>query len=128
MEKEYLKCFACGVENKIGLKLKFTYDTGNAESIFSLSDDYCGYPNIIHGGIVATVLDEAMAKVIINSGIEAVTYDMNVVYKKSLHPDKTYKVVGEILEKKRRIIKAKSEIYDLTDNLIALAEARYFKV
>lgn len=128
MAKEYLKCFACGADNKIGLKLKFTYNNEVAESIFSLNSDYCGYPNIIHGGIVATILDEAMAKVIINTGIEAVTHDMNVIYKKSLHPNTKYKVIAEILEVKRRIIKSKSTISDMDGKLIASAEARYFKV
>jgi uncharacterized protein (TIGR00369 family) len=128
MSKEYLKCFACGVENQIGLKLKFTYNNEIAESNFILSPDYCGYPNIIHGGIVATILDEVMAKVIINTGIEAVTHDMNVVYKKSLHPNKNYKAVAEILEVKRRIIKSKSAILDVDGNIIASAEARYFRI
>ena len=128
MAKEYLNCFACGVDNNIGLKLKFIYNGKGAEAIFSLSTDYCGYPNIIHGGIVATILDEAMAKIIINTGIEAVTHDMSVVYKKSLNPNKKYRVFGEIIETKRRIIKSKSVIFDMEENIIATAEARYFRI
>ena len=51
-------CFACSSRNQIGLKLEIVQNDENCFSDFILSNDYTGFPNIIHGGIQATVIDE----------------------------------------------------------------------
>jgi acyl-coenzyme A thioesterase PaaI-like protein len=51
-------CFACSSRNQIGLKLEIVQNDEDCFSDFILSNDYTGFPNIIHGGIQATVIDE----------------------------------------------------------------------
>ena len=51
-------CFACSSRNQIGIKLEIVQNDENCFSDFILSNDYTGFPNIIHGGIQATVIDE----------------------------------------------------------------------
>ena len=51
-------CFACSSRNQIGLKLEIVQNDENCFSDFILSNDYTGFPNIIHGGIQDTVIDE----------------------------------------------------------------------
>jgi len=52
-------CFVCGLENPVGLKLKI-YRTapGEIETTFTAPEHFQGYPGVLHGGIVATILDE----------------------------------------------------------------------
>ena len=128
MANEYSKCFACGKDNSIGLKLNFTYDKQFAISKFKLNEEYCGYPNIIHGGIIGTILDEAMAKVIIRKEGEAVTYEMATTYKKPVRSNTEYEVKGKVVNVRKKIIKAESMIVDEVGNLFAKAEATFFRV
>ncbi|MEA3500141.1 MAG: PaaI family thioesterase [Candidatus Marinimicrobia bacterium] len=128
MPKKYTKCFACGIDNPIGLKLKFYYKNKFAIAKLKLNEHYCGYPNIIHGGIINTILDEAMAKIIIYSEGEAVTYEMTTTYKKPVSSMTEYEVKGKIISVRRKIIKSEATISDEAGKLFAKAEATFFKV
>lgn len=56
-------CFACGLENPIGLALRvFTVAPGQVEARHQLDRRYEGYPGMAHGGIVAALLDEVVAR------------------------------------------------------------------
>ncbi|PYX02458.1 MAG: hypothetical protein DMG85_21395, partial [Acidobacteria bacterium] len=63
LQKNY--CFACGRNNVDGMRLKFIYDRKRDRFVchFRLGKKYTGPPGHCHGGIIATVLDEAMGKV-----------------------------------------------------------------
>jgi len=54
-------CFACGTNNPIGLKMEFHSDGETVFSWLTVSPRLCGWRNIIHGGIITTILDEAMS-------------------------------------------------------------------
>ena len=58
------KCFVCGQENTDGLQLKFSYssDGGKVETRFVPDAKYQGWKEVLHGGIIMTLLDEVMAK------------------------------------------------------------------
>jgi uncharacterized protein (TIGR00369 family) len=75
-------CFGCGKENPQSMRLKFTYDESRRQiaSTFRLSKRYSGPPGYCHGGIIATVLDEAMAKLNKPNQVTAVTAQMTVDY------------------------------------------------
>ncbi len=75
-------CFGCGPANPNGLHLRFALDAeaGTATASFRLTRRYEGPPGHIHGGIVATLLDEAMGKVNRLKEIVAVTRHMEVEY------------------------------------------------
>ena len=53
-------CFACGPKNPIGLHLEFQLADGKFRAHKALASEYQGYSGIVHGGIVTTLLDEAM--------------------------------------------------------------------
>jgi acyl-coenzyme A thioesterase PaaI-like protein len=56
-------CFACGLENPIGLGLTFQeYETGEVTSEIIIPEPFEGYPGIVHGGIIATMLDEIVSR------------------------------------------------------------------
>ena len=55
-------CFVCGEENPSGLHLKFSANKGKIQTEFIPRKIHQGYKNIVHGGIISTLLDEAMVK------------------------------------------------------------------
>ncbi len=59
-------CFVCGRENPVGLKLEFHEDeeTNRVSADFAIPDQYQGYPGVVHGGIVATILDEVSGRAV----------------------------------------------------------------
>ena len=54
-------CIGCGKNNPYGLKLNFQWDGKTVRSEFTPNDFYQGWPKIVHGGIITTMLDEVMA-------------------------------------------------------------------
>src|SRR5689334_385140 len=77
-------CFACGKDNNDGMHLKFFLDdvTRHAICKFKLSRKYTGPPGYSHGGIIATILDEAMGKVNKFRNVLALTSSMEIKYLK----------------------------------------------
>ena len=82
LQKNY--CFACGKNNPEGMRLRFTYDEdhGCYVSRFRLDKRFTGPPGHCHGGIIATILDEAMGKVNKLRQVVALTSEITVNYLK----------------------------------------------
>jgi uncharacterized protein (TIGR00369 family) len=82
MQKNY--CFGCGKNNPEGMRLKFAYDEETDSFIcrFRLGKRYTGPPGHAHGGIIATILDDAMGKVNKLRQVIALTSQMTVNYLK----------------------------------------------
>ncbi len=114
-------CFACGKENPWGLKLDFkrSGDLVWAEVVFH--ENYVGYPGIIHGGIVTTVLDEAMAKALLLRGIAALTVELTVRFRKKASPGVAYRAEGWIESERRNLYSTAARLLSGKD---VLAEAR----
>ncbi len=115
-------CFVCGKNNNGGLKLSFSSSRGKTTSEFTLSRNFQGYKEIIHGGIVSAILDEAMIHAATAEDLSPVTAEMQVRFKQPLHADQTAIVEAELTRRDRRIIEAKSRIIDKTSHEV-LAEA-----
>ena len=75
-------CFGCGSNNPEGLHLVFEIDreAHTASTFVTLDERYQGAPGYIHGGIIATLLDEAMSKLNRPLGLLAMTRQMDVSY------------------------------------------------
>jgi uncharacterized protein (TIGR00369 family) len=74
-------CFGCGDDNSAGLHLKFFIDEeGRVLCRFRLSAQFQGPPGHAHGGIIATLLDEAMSKANRRRNITAMTRHMSIDY------------------------------------------------
>jgi uncharacterized protein (TIGR00369 family) len=75
-------CFGCGHDNPQGMRLKFSLDEDSRHAIcrFKLSRKYTGPPGHAHGGIIATMLDEAMGKVNKFRNVLALTGSMEIKY------------------------------------------------
>jgi uncharacterized protein (TIGR00369 family) len=89
-------CFACGKDNADGMRLKFFLDEAARRAIceFKLSRKYTGPPGHAHGGIIATILDEAMGKVNRFRNVLALTSSMEIRYLKPVPLGKPLTVTG----------------------------------
>src|ERR1700731_3500878 len=78
LQKNY--CFGCGTNNADGMRLRFTYyeDRNCFVCRFRLGKRYTGPPGHCHGGIIATILDEAMGEVNKLRQVVALTSEMTV--------------------------------------------------
>lgn len=94
-------CFACGKSNPIGLKLQFRFDGEDYVTEFEVKPEHQGWTGIAHGGLLATVLDEAMARLLWEKGLNAITGRLSVRYHRSLR-------VGEVVQVRARIAKQRS--------------------
>ncbi len=75
-------CFACGQENPIGLRLRFREEGEGIRAEFTPGPEYQGYAGVLHGGIIAAALDDAMANLFHMKGQETVTARLEVRYRR----------------------------------------------
>jgi uncharacterized protein (TIGR00369 family) len=117
----YGNCFACGENNPGGLKLHFEIDKGKQtlKTTFVATPVYQGYDGIVHGGIISTLLDEAMAKLAYELGFNAVTASLEIRFKKPAPLLERLSVYGEITEAKGKIIRAKAHVSKEDGTLLA---------
>ena len=74
-------CFACGAANPHGLRLQFDADTdGSVWAQWMPGDGFRSYPDRVHGGVLATMLDSAMVHALFARGIAGVTAEMTIRY------------------------------------------------
>jgi len=118
LQKNY--CFACGKNNPEGMRLKFACGEKRDCFVcrFRLGKRYTGPPGHAHGGIIATILDEAMGKVNKLRHVVAVTSRITVDYLKPVPLNKPLRVesrevsvrgrkhvnMGEILNQKGEVL------------------------
>lgn len=114
-------CFGCGAANPEGLRLRFDVDAGRraAEATFRPRPEHQGYTGVTHGGIIATLLDEAMLKLCWELGIPAVTARLEVELKRPVPVGEELRVRGWIVEDKGKVIKAEAEINNSAGELVA---------
>ena len=121
-------CFICdnNGSNPRALRLKIMWNEENrrVEIPFRPDATWCGYSQVVHGGLVAAVLDEAMAWAVQTTlGQWAFTADYHLRYKKPVEPERDYLARAWVEDPGSRKILAKAEIYDSERRLIAQAEA-----
>lgn len=120
-------CFACGRRNLSGLGLDFRHDAGRVTASFTPSKAHQGFKDIVHGGIITTVLDEAMMKAVLARGIEAVTAEITVRFKRPLHVGDLSTIEATITTMGHRLIRAAAQMKGPGDGLIAEAEAKLLR-
>jgi len=122
-------CFACGANNPIGLHLEFTYGEGMAEARFTAERVYQGYPGIMHGGLVSTLLDEVMAHAAISTHGIAVTGDLHVRMRGNGVPiGRPLHLVGRVTGRRGRLVLTEATLHDEEGTLLAQAEGKFMLV
>jgi acyl-coenzyme A thioesterase PaaI-like protein len=125
------RCFGCGAANDDGMKLTFVQDNEKRRIIgrFILGGRYQGGGGMGHGGIIATLLDEAMGKVSRFREVRAVTAELTVEYLKPVSVRDEIIVEGwEEAEQKGRNLFHAGEIRNLAGDVLARGKARFVVV
>jgi uncharacterized protein (TIGR00369 family) len=133
MENEFRDdrvCFVCGEKNPIGLKLRIRTDPERGESAADVifPEHFQGWSKVVHGGLLAAVLDEAMIYAAVAKGLKCVTGEMTVRYVKPASTGVAYTLRGRFLEEKGRIVLADSALLDSDGQEVARATGKLFKV
>jgi acyl-coenzyme A thioesterase PaaI-like protein len=107
------RCFVCGSRNPQGLRLCFAPDGDHAvAAVWRTTDVWEGYRGVIHGGIVSTVLDEAMSKAVAAAGIRALTCELRVRLRQRVETAEELRIRGWVVEKRKRRIVAEATLKD----------------
>ena len=123
-------CFGCGGANARGMQLTFEQDDAarRIRGSFRLSSDYQGGTGFVHGGIVATLLDEVMAKVSRFEGDHAVTGELTVEYVQPVPVDRDLLVEGWEIERNGRNLLRQGEIRDASGAILARGKGRFVQI
>ncbi len=117
-------CFGCSPENRNGLHLRFkeTQDSGGVASEFRVPRRFEGPPGHVHGGIIATILDEAMGKVNRRKGIVVLTRHMSIDYLRPVPLATRLRAVGWSIKEEGRKHFHAGEIRAMDGTVLARAE------
>lgn len=121
-------CFVCGTKNPIGLKLKFHFNGKTIKTEFISKKEHQGYLNIVHGGIISTLLDEVMVKLAIAMDIPVVTAQMDIRLRKPLRVGEKIIVEAEILHNTKKLLETYAKAVTMNNVLIADAKGKLVKV
>lgn len=129
-QKSSKNCFVCGLSNEIGFKaLFYELENNTLISVADCREFYQSYPERLHGGITAALLDETMGRAIMifEPDTWGVTVSLSIDYKSPIPLNQRLRVTGRITSN-RRIFEAEGEII-LEDGTVAAAgKAKYLKM
>ncbi|MBI1795001.1 MAG: PaaI family thioesterase [Chloroflexi bacterium] len=125
-------CFICGLENPIGLHLHM-YETepGVIESKYIAPEHFQGYPGVLHGGIVAALLDEISGRAHMGGADNPrfmFTGKLEVKYRKNVPVGKLLKIIGKAGKVRSKMAESWAGIYDESGELLAEANALHINV
>lgn len=127
--ESYGNCFVCGEKNLGGLRLNFEIDKEKQtlKTTFVAGPIFQGYDGVVHGGIISTLLDEAMAKLSYELGYNTVTASLEIRFKKAAPILEPLLVCGEITEANQRLVKAKARVTKEDGTILAVATSTLLK-
>ena len=117
-------CFGCGEQNPIGLKLRFTRTDEGVETVFTPNKSHQGYRDLLHGGLMSLVLDEAMVNAVWLNETPAVSVEIQVRLRHAVKVGEPLRVRAWIVESRKRLILTRSEARDGSGRVVAEAEAK----
>lgn len=120
-------CYACGDLNPIGLHLEFEMEGEWAVARFVARREHQGYPGYVHGGIVSSLLDEAMGWATYGKGIWALTGKLETRFRDIVPTDELLTVRGTIVRDRGRALEVVAELRDAEGKLLADAKGLMFR-
>lgn len=119
-------CFVCGEDNHAGLRTRFYVEGECVKARLSPANHHCGYPNVVHGGIVAAILDECMGWAAARAvGRMCVTGELTVRYLRSVPADRETTVITEVVKASQLLAVARGRIVDSEGIEYARAEGKF---
>ncbi len=121
-------CIICGMDNTLGVKAQFyNMEGGAVGGLFTFRPEHQSYPGRVHGGMLATMIDELAGRVLWTYRPQniAVTMDINVKYRKPVPYDVPLKGLGVYTKKLSRAYSARCYILNADNEVLAEGDAKY---
>jgi len=123
-------CLVCGRSNPHGLHLSLHVDpaTGDVRTSFTPLPEHIGFEGIVHGGVLATVVDEAMVWAATWDGRRfCVCGEMSIRFRASANIGEKLEVVARVVSSRKRLVETTAEIRS-AQGLVATASGKYVPV
>lgn len=125
LKSSHENCFACGLTGDGGLRLDFEMNSdGYAIAVWQPSPEFRSYPDRVHGGVIATLLDSSMVHALFAQGIAGVTAELNIRYKQSVDPIQPVQITGRVESCRHGIYLCSAEIQQ-AEITVARATAKF---
>ncbi|MEA2030239.1 MAG: PaaI family thioesterase [candidate division Zixibacteria bacterium] len=124
---KYSNCFVCGDKNIHGLAARFYYDGSQAITEVVATEQFEGYRDIYHGGIISTLLDEVMIKAILAEERFALTAEITVRFLKPVRIGDKLTFIGKVVKSKGRVFITEGEVKNSQDEICATAAGKYLE-
>lgn len=121
-------CFGCGERNPIGLQLAFYRTDEGVRAEFTPRGEHEGYTRMVHGGILSTILDEAMSWAVIDSGRLAVTARMSVDFRKPVASEEALEISASVTRDRGRAVETHGEIRNREGVVLASSTGLFIRV
>jgi len=109
------RCFGCGPLNEEGLQMVFRPEGGASVTEFEVPDRYQSWKGVVHGGLVALMLDEAVGWAAWHQGRPGVTGKLEVRYRLPLQVGERVRVTGRVDSVRRNLVYASATIERVSD-------------
>jgi acyl-coenzyme A thioesterase PaaI-like protein len=124
----YRRCFGCGTENPIGLRLVFREEEHSAVAEFQPRPEYQGWDRMLHGGIVLTMLDETLAYAALFAAGPAVTAEITARLRNPGPMDQSYRLRGTVTKIRLGMVQAHASIHTEAGTLVAEADGKFMLI
>jgi uncharacterized protein (TIGR00369 family) len=122
-------CFGCGTGNSSGLRVQFfRAPDGSVVALPTVAGTFDGHPGYLHGGIIATLLDEAMSKSVRALGRSAMTRKLEVEYLRPVPSNTPLRIEGRIVRSESRKHFAEARILDVANTTLASGTGLFIEV
>jgi acyl-coenzyme A thioesterase PaaI-like protein len=123
-DSNYQRCFVCGIQNATGLRVQFRREGERVVADFLPEEAFQGFPGVVHGGILASLLDEALSRTALLYGEWVMTGRLEIRYRQPAAVGQLLRVSAEIEQRRARMVTARGEIALAADPAVVIAEAR----
>ncbi len=123
------RCFGCGEANSHGLRLEFFLaEDGTVVCPVTIPDSFEGHPGFLHGGIIATLLDETMSKAVRARGLNAMTRHLEVDYLRPVPSQLPIRMEGHIVRSEGRKHWVEAHILNSEGKTLAQSKGLFVEV
>ena len=122
-------CFGCGPDNPVGLRLTFTRENDSVVARVAVPASYAGYREFVHGGVVATLLDEGMGWALFHLvGRYGVTETLDIRYRRPVRLGQSLTLRSRVIDVADSRVTLESTLEDSRGRLLARGEGKWVLV
>lgn len=120
---EFPQCFVCGADNEVGLHVRFERDgQSGCRAEYVAAADHVGWPNLMHGGLLFTLMDEAVAWAVCYAGLRGVTGKAEVRFRQPVNVGDRLAITASVADRSRRVVRTRAEIRKADDLTTMVAD------